>query len=301
MKSTSVRSIKRLAWRLLAYRYIDINHRKYKVPRYWYFNTQLTSGREEWLDGLLKTILKSKPGAFIDVGVNIGQTLIKLISIDPERQYIGFEPNLSCSFSVEQFITTNQLKHCKIFPIGLSNKFDSLELLLCTERSTTSASLIKGFRPESFYSMSKLVYVAPGDSIIESLDLSSISIIKIDVEGAELEVIEGLRASIRKYEPFIIFEILPHYLVISDEAIDEKTMQFREKRIRQLENILSEEGYSIFKILPGKGLKKVTMVEPGTLPDLSDSNYLGLPSHLEDGFLSLVETESVRSSPVKAS
>ena len=45
---------------------------------------------EPWMIELLAMLLKEKEGAFIDVGVNVGQTLIKLKSIDINRKYIGF-------------------------------------------------------------------------------------------------------------------------------------------------------------------------------------------------------------------
>lgn len=53
---------------------------------------------ELWMIPLIEKLLSIKKGTFIDIGVNIGQTLIKLKSIDPEINYIGFEPNPMCVF-----------------------------------------------------------------------------------------------------------------------------------------------------------------------------------------------------------
>ena len=150
-----------------------------------------------------------------------------------------------------------------------------------------SASLIRCFRPDSFYTSWKHVLVAPGDFLISRLGLSSISVIKIDVEGGELEVIEGLRSSIGEYEPFILFEVLPHYLAVTDEGLDEKTIEFRTKRIRKLESILREKGYTIFQVSHGRILNKINRINPVVGPDLSRGNYLAIPGSKENEFLEL--------------
>lgn len=257
---------------------VIISKRRYKTPKHWRFQYRFNLKREHSLDGLLKMILDYKPGTLIDVGANIGQTLVKLLSIDSTRHYIGFEANLACAFTVEQFIAANALNHCRVVPLGLSSRPGSLELLMRTEEATASASLVKGFRPEGFYSVRKSVYVITGDSFIESLGVPAISLIKIDVEGAELEVIEGLRGSMRKYKPFIMFEVLPHYLVITNEGLDAKTTEFRNNRLRQLESIFREEAYVLFQIISKHHIQQIRTIEPGFEATLAASNYLAVPS-----------------------
>ncbi|MTI29920.1 FkbM family methyltransferase [Cytophagales bacterium RKSG123] len=66
-----------------------------------------------------------------------------------------------------------------------------------------------------------------------------IGIIKIDVEGAEMEVIEGLRQEIESHRPFILIEILPVY---------NKNNKPRLNRQNRIQKILFECGYSIFRI-----------------------------------------------------
>ena len=48
---------------------------------------------EPWLDSLIAHLLRQRAGAFVDAGVKIVQTLIKVKSIDARQPYIGFEPN----------------------------------------------------------------------------------------------------------------------------------------------------------------------------------------------------------------
>jgi len=49
--------------------------------------------KREWLDSLIDLFIKEENKTFIDVGVNVGQSLIRLKTACPEVNYIGFEPN----------------------------------------------------------------------------------------------------------------------------------------------------------------------------------------------------------------
>lgn len=55
-------------------------------------------GDGKWKIDLFKRILSVKKGDFIDIGVNVGQTLLNINSIDINSGYIGFEPNSNCVF-----------------------------------------------------------------------------------------------------------------------------------------------------------------------------------------------------------
>ena len=59
---------------------------------------------------VIQRLFKLKSGAFIDVGVNLGQTLLKVAAIDPGRAYVGFEPNPACVDYVWKLIETNNLE-----------------------------------------------------------------------------------------------------------------------------------------------------------------------------------------------
>jgi len=59
---------------------------------------------ERWMTDLLRDLFQYRPdGIFIDVGVNVGQTLIKLRRLRPEQPYLGLEPNPSCLHYLSSF------------------------------------------------------------------------------------------------------------------------------------------------------------------------------------------------------
>lgn len=221
--------------------------------------------RELWLDDTIRNILGSRPGAFIDIGVNVGQTLTKVKSINANTEYYGFEPNPTCCFYVNELIKREQYRNCKVIPVGLSDKAELLKLWL-RSNSDASASLVSDFREKSFYMLEKYVPVLEGDYILNNLNIDSISIIKIDVEGGELEVIRGLRNSIAKYKPYILCEVLP----VRD--VNTEIGGFRKIRQESLEKILAEENYKIYRIMHDGRILPLESI--GIHSDLSLCDYV---------------------------
>lgn len=193
---------------------------------------------ETWLVDLLARILEEKKGAFLDVGVNVGQTLIKVKALDPERPYIGFEPNPVCVFYVNELIKHNRMRNCTICPVGLSAEDAILHLNFFTDNPTDgSASLVENFRP-NVYSRA-LVPVFRFESVEGLLDIGDVGVVKIDVEGAELDVIKSLLGVIRHDRPIIFLEVLPVY---SDDNVSRKSKQ------EEMERIFFEASYRIYRV-----------------------------------------------------
>lgn len=76
----------------------------------------------DWMSEIIFILHGLKNGAIIDVGANIGQSLLKVKSLIPNIPYVGIEPSPECNFYLHQLIKKNNLNYCTIVPIGLSNK-----------------------------------------------------------------------------------------------------------------------------------------------------------------------------------
>jgi hypothetical protein len=97
-----------------------------------------------------------------------------------------------------------------------------------------------------------------------------VSIIKIDVEGAELEVVKGLADTLMRYRPAIVCEVLPTY-----SGADGRRA-FRQPRIEALLGILRSLDYDVFRLMPTGEAIPLSTIEPhsdGTL-----TNYAFVPS-----------------------
>jgi len=217
----------------------------------WYRNPLvLLSSRvtsyEPGMDNVLRACFRRRQGAFVDVGANLGQTFLKVLRLDSTRQYVGFEPQPYGPFLIDDFITKNKHAHKIILPIALSDK-TGIEKLGVNKADDAAASFVGEYRPEGFYSRYKIVVTMKGDDVFAVLDVP-IAVIKIDVEGAELEVIRGLAGTIAKHNPFILFEILPHFLLTTKQEIDEATKVARDRRHAAIERELRGMGYVLFQV-----------------------------------------------------
>jgi FkbM family methyltransferase len=225
-------------------------------------------GTEKWMSSILQEIVPGSKGVFVDIGVNVGQTLIKLRKIDKSIEYIGFEPNPVCVFYAEKLVSKNGFPNTKIIPIGISNGNGLVTLKYFTGDSTdSSASIIDNFRTSKVF-QEKSIVVLNSDII----DIGrKIDFVKIDVEGAELMVLEGFRKFIVRDRPCILIEILPVY-----------TAENQDRLLRQnsILSMLKEIDYAILKVIknPDDTFMQVDLItEIGIHSDITHCDYLFVP------------------------
>jgi len=270
-----------------------LGNKKYRMKGL--FANPLAVNAEQWqekeigLDLIFKSVLHCREGAFLDVGANLGQTMFKILAMDPTRRYIGLEPQIACCLMTQRFLDENHITNFSILPVGLFNVSRMMKIHGGRTDYAATASVVAGFRPDSFYGSDRYVCLRRGDDVVSELGLASICGIKIDVEGAELEVLQGLEDTVQRTQPFLVFEVLNHFLVVTGDKLDDQTLKFRESRIESLEHLLRHRGYEIFNIVPGNRLSRVHQIQPPVSDDLSLTNYIAAPTSGIDTFLNTYE------------
>ena len=141
-----------------------------------------------------------RDGHAIDVGAHSGAVLREIVRVAPEGRHIAYEPLPHCTESLR-----------RNFP-----QVDVREAALSDQNGTTSFIHVEA-APE-YSGMRERTYPGAEDSPrrlltvrTERLDDSlpadvRPSLIKIDVEGAELLVMRGAVETLRRYRPTVIFE-----------------------------------------------------------------------------------------------
>src|SRR5690606_22235943 len=73
---------------------------------------------EMWLNSLLRKLIPvyCNTDYFLDVGVNVGQTLLKVKLVNKEANYLGFDPNPNCLFYLYCLIRCNKFENVTILP-----------------------------------------------------------------------------------------------------------------------------------------------------------------------------------------
>jgi FkbM family methyltransferase len=194
--------------------------------------------------------------------MNLGQTVLKVKSIDPEINYIGFEPNVVCVNYLYKLIKLNNITNIKVIPIGLSSS-NSLITLFADNEFASGASVIKGFRKNQKIKFNYNIPVFSGDYIRKYVH-DKWDIVKIDVEGFEADVILGIETLIESDKPTIICEVLPNY---GNSESD------RYKRQSKLEQLLIKLNYSIYRI-DESNVNLVRIDTIGLFDSMEMTNYL---------------------------
>ncbi len=269
---------------------VTLGGSKYLVPRdISDVFVQAITGRNTYDPGMqdiFRILLNLKGGVFIDVGANIGQTLVNVLEVSRDIQYLGCEPQLACAASIDRFITLNNLHRHVILPIGLGNR-NGIASFGFREENDPTASMIEGYRPTGFYRYYRHLPVHRGDHILDDLGVSDVAILKVDVEGGELEVLQGFYNSLENHRPTVIFEILPNRLLTTGQALDGKTKAFREQRHGEMEVLFRTLNYEFYAIQADGSMLKV---EELTASNQVNLDYLAVPKEHNEKFVDLVRS-----------
>jgi FkbM family methyltransferase len=138
----------------------------------------------------------------LDIGANIGNHSLFFAKFLKCEMVYSFEP-FPRNISLLKMNMRNYADKSKIFEIALSDKEGTLPLY------NSQAGNFGGFSLHSYSNGSSFI-VNPSIDVItlDSLNLDNISMIKIDVENHENEVLEGAKNTIIRNKPIIFIENL---------------------------------------------------------------------------------------------
>jgi len=178
----------------LGFKFVSGFHPAYKLMR---------EGKFEIEETALISRLLNQVDVFIDVGANLGY--YTCLASQRGKQVVAFEPqeqNLRCL--MRNLVANGYQEQVEVFPLALSGKPGLLTLY---GASGPSASLIKGWAGYSS-SYNQLIPVSTLDNVLGARFLDKQFFIKIDVEGAEYQVLEGAHAILsRAKKPVWLVEI----------------------------------------------------------------------------------------------
>ena len=183
---------------------------------------------------------------WIDIGAHYGYTAIALCRlVGLQGRVFAFEPVLSTAGCIERTRELNKLHQLQILPLGLGSCLALESRRLPVTRGMADSTIGQGCREET-------ISVASFDTIWRLLCEQEPTVhgIKIDVQGMELEVMEGMRQTLRAWHPKLIVEF--HAGVDRAQALE----------------LLTSCGYSV----PGIPIDPA----PNELPYPDDKSYLFL-------------------------
>jgi FkbM family methyltransferase len=251
---------------------------RFKSRGYFSNRLALERGHERHLASVYERILAAHKGAVVDVGANLGQTLAKVLAVDPRRAYVGFEPQIACCFFIDQFLKDNALSNCKILPIALSDT-NGIGIIHSADPYDVMASLRDQHACTHEYRHQSFVPLRKGDDILDELGVKEIALIKIDVEGLELPVLKGLRHLLAAQKPVLMFEVLPNFEGTQRTMLSEAKRKEASANADRIYHFLTELDYRVWQIDQHGAECPIDRFNLDDPEHFFGSDYLARPAH----------------------
>jgi len=257
---------------------LDIHGTQFKVRGYVANRLTTHFQHEKHLLAPLGRAMQFRAGPVVDVGVNTGQTLLKMLAIDPTRSYTGFEPQIGCCFFVDQFLRDNNLRASRVLCLALGDENHMLPLYSHSqfdEMASLAASSTGRYHQEF---VQNFVAVRIGDEVFEEIGLTAPGVVKVDVEGAEIQVFKGLRQTITRSKPVCIFEVLPNFAGHERTPIDASVAAANRATAEELFALFGSLGYEIRQIGTDGGETRIERFDLDSPATYVGSDYVAYPA-----------------------
>jgi FkbM family methyltransferase len=163
---------------------------------------------EEEIAKILASSL-GRGSVFIDIGAHVGRySLLGSKLVGSEGFVIALEPVPETYASLRENLRSNGVANVVALPLAAWSSNNVLEILVPPGRSGSSAMVTRHFTGLGLRGRRISVKAVALDNLVKDLRISRVDLIKIDAEGAELEILRGSLDIIRKYRPAIVAEVL---------------------------------------------------------------------------------------------
>ncbi len=169
-------------------------------------------------------------GVFIDVGAHVGKYSIRIAKkLNNKGQVVAIEAHPITYGFLEKNKILNKLNNITLLNKGVYNKKEKGKIFSGREGLAASSIIEKNTGHAGSYFN---IYLDMLDNIVRDLKLNRVDLLKVDVEGADVEVIEGAIKTIKRFRPKIIIEISG------------------EEHLRKISKILNSQNYTSYEIEP---------------------------------------------------
>lgn len=215
---------------------------------------------------VIKNILK-EGSIFVDIGANIGLMSIFSSSIVKNKGHVySFEPNPATSEILNRNIELNSISNITSSNFAIGSKAEKTKIYDRWDVSRGGATLIKPENETGSYEISVISLVNYFKDEEQRIDL-----IKIDVEGFELEVLEGSKSILKRKTPPM--------LIVECSEMRENSMGFSKETLFDFIKEVNE--YKLFKSSGSKGRtsKLIEITKQNEMPN-HDNIYCFTNKHL---------------------
>lgn len=210
----------------------------------------------------------------LDIGANTGLYSIVSSIASQETIIYAFEPNPINLVRLNRNIELNSISNISIIPFAVGNSNQEISFTVPEDDSLSdTSSAVESFSKSTYRGELKWKNIKVSqvriDDFIKSHNIAKINMLKIDVEGYEIEVLKGSMQSILRWKPVILIESF-----LND---DKRTF---------LEKFVQEAGYTIYLIFK-EGIVRIG----GKFENNAGLNYLLMNYETKNVFTKMVEVK----------
>jgi FkbM family methyltransferase len=202
---------------------------------------------------LLRRLLRAGD-VFVDVGANLGWfTVLAAREVGTQGRVFAFEPSSQIRRHLQRSVEINALTNVTVEPFALSDHDGTAVLTGLSDRNAGLGSIMNVPSPDASGSCGEEVRTTRFADYCEHAGIRKIRLMKIDVEGAEMKVLQGMQP------------------VIARKTCDYLTIEINDQRLR-------ESGYSASHVLDflrahGYRLYHINLFGPAALDDDTEIQF----------------------------
>jgi FkbM family methyltransferase len=156
---------------------------------------------------------------FLDIGANVGFYTVMTSHRASEIHSFEMDPRLVSIIRSHFNQNTPAQSATKVIPAAVGETSGGFVSFSPHMSGNLSTNMIHSENQKNIQSQFRIPTVALDDYTM-SEDIEP-SVLKIDVEGEELAVLQGMTKTLKNYEPILFLEVHPHLLETKGESVDE--------------------------------------------------------------------------------
>ena len=142
-------------------------------------------------------------GTFVDVGANIGYfTLLASRWVGPTGRVIALEPVASTYRRLRRNLELNGAGNVTTLQCGASARSGTAKMAVGGDAGHSHL-----VRDEDAATAAEGVALTTVDELVEAHGLRRLDVLKVDVEGADFDVIRGAATTLRRLRPVVLMEV----------------------------------------------------------------------------------------------
>lgn len=169
------------------------------------------SNHESGLEAVMLGLMPDG-GTFLDIGSHVGHWTLRLAT--KADHVIAFEPNPDTLFALGVNVGLNGLDNVEIHPLVMGEEDGWTWLRDPHTRGVRAGGSLTTLEIED---APLIAYARRGS--LDELDIPQAHLVKMDVEGAEAEVLRGGRETLKRCQPNLVIEM--HHRVYPEAGIEE--------------------------------------------------------------------------------